>query len=224
MGFWGFIHIFVNRQKYEIMNTQQIEYIVSTASTMFVEQGIKTVRMDDIAKATKVSKRTLYETFSDKEGLLSQAMKHYFAKLDAERHYVSNDATNVLSAVLASSEFIILNSEIAWRTRMDLKRFYPSILEMIEKHNSEVNNREFKARLLQGIEEGLIRSNINIELAINMLRYVALGIVESDSRMALPTGLSQSQAFFESLVNFLRGIATNKGIELIDNHLQKIKI
>lgn len=188
---------------------------------MFVEHGIKTVRMDDIAKATKVSKRTLYEIFSDKEGLLSQAMKYYFARLDVERNNVSKDATNVLTAVLASSEFIILNSEVAWRTRMDLKRFYPSILEMIEKHNSEVNNREFKARLLKGIEEGLIRSNINIELAISMLRYVALGIVESDSRMALPTGLSQKQAFFESLVNFLRGIATSKGIELIDNHLQK---
>ncbi|MFI3277892.1 MAG: TetR/AcrR family transcriptional regulator [Rikenellaceae bacterium] len=203
------------------MQRQQIEYIVSTACTMFVEHGIKTVRMDDIAKATKVSKRTLYEIFSDKEGLLSQAMKYYFARLDVERNNVSKDATNVLTAVLASSEFIILNSEVAWRTRMDLKRFYPSILEMIEKHNSEVNNREFKARLLKGIEEGLIRSNINIELAISMLRYVALGIVESDSRMALPTGLSQKQAFFESLVNFLRGIATSKGIELIDNHLQK---
>ena len=45
---------------------------------MFATQGIKAVRMDDIARSLGVSKRTLYEQFGDKQGLLLLAMNRYF--------------------------------------------------------------------------------------------------------------------------------------------------
>ena len=44
----------------------QKEYIIERASEMFVANGIKSVRMDDIAHNLGVSKRTLYELFGDK--------------------------------------------------------------------------------------------------------------------------------------------------------------
>lgn len=37
---------------------------------IFLKQGIKAVRMDDIAQMMGISKRTLYELFGDKETLL----------------------------------------------------------------------------------------------------------------------------------------------------------
>ena len=49
----------------------QKERIIEQAMHMFVSQGIKSVRMDDIAQQLGVSKRTLYELFGDKEGLLA---------------------------------------------------------------------------------------------------------------------------------------------------------
>ena len=52
----------------------QKERIIEQAMHMFVSQGIKSVRMDDIAQQLGVSKRTLYELFGDKEGLLYLAM------------------------------------------------------------------------------------------------------------------------------------------------------
>ena len=45
----------------------QRDYIIDKATEMFVSQGIKSVRMDDIAQSLGVSKRTLYEMFGDKE-------------------------------------------------------------------------------------------------------------------------------------------------------------
>lgn len=52
------------------MTPPQKERIIDQAMHMFVSQGIKSVRMDDIAQQLGVSKRTLYEMFGDKEGLL----------------------------------------------------------------------------------------------------------------------------------------------------------
>ena len=39
----------------------QKEIIVSRAAKMFMAEGVKSVRMDDIAHELSVSKRTLYE-------------------------------------------------------------------------------------------------------------------------------------------------------------------
>ena len=47
------------------MTPPQKERIIDQAMHMFVSQGIKSVRMDDIAQQLGVSKRTLYEMFGD---------------------------------------------------------------------------------------------------------------------------------------------------------------
>ena len=58
----------------------QKERIIAQAMRMFVSQGIKSVRMDDIAQQLGVSKRTLYELFGDKESLLYREIfeKYYY--------------------------------------------------------------------------------------------------------------------------------------------------
>ena len=44
--------------------------ILVTAMSLFKREGIKRVKMDDIAQALSISKRTLYETYENKEQLL----------------------------------------------------------------------------------------------------------------------------------------------------------
>ena len=76
----------------------QKERIIEQAMHMFVSQGIKSVRMDDIAQQLGVSKRTLYELFGDKEGLFSAlvapvagALKEMF--LDIQERFHNFDAS-----------------------------------------------------------------------------------------------------------------------------------
>ena len=64
------------------MTPPQKERIIDQAMQMFATQGIKSVRMDDIAQHLGVSKRTLYELFGDKEGLLYLAMERYIPGTD----------------------------------------------------------------------------------------------------------------------------------------------
>ena len=57
--------------------TTQREKIVDHVWQMIITMGIKAVRMDDVANVMGMSKRTLYEMFGDKEGLLYLAMERY---------------------------------------------------------------------------------------------------------------------------------------------------
>ena len=48
--------------------------IVAKASEKFVREGCRRVTMDDISKELRISKRTLYETFANKEVLLEAVL------------------------------------------------------------------------------------------------------------------------------------------------------
>ena len=49
--------------------------ILKAAMTEFLHKGVKSVKMDDIANTLAISKRTLYEIYSNKEELLLEAVR-----------------------------------------------------------------------------------------------------------------------------------------------------
>lgn len=52
------------------------ERILHKAMSLFKQQGVKSVRMDDISRALGISKRTLYEVYDNKEQLLLEGLKN----------------------------------------------------------------------------------------------------------------------------------------------------
>ena len=81
------------------MTPPQKGRIIDQAMQMFVSQGIKSVLMDDIAQQLGVSKRTLYEMFGDKEGLLYLAMERYSERNRQRWNELTADAHDVLEAM-----------------------------------------------------------------------------------------------------------------------------
>ena len=124
----------------------QKERIIEQAMHMFVSQGIKSVRMDDIAQQLGVSKRTLYELFGDKEGLLYLAMDRYFEKKRIER---------------------LLNN---------LRKFYPAVHDKMTREGTAKSRRDLQEMLEKGIADGLFVDTINLDLAISVLYYTASAI------------------------------------------------
>ena len=50
------------------------EQIMETAFDVFTQRGIKDVSMDDIVRTLKISKKALYDYFSNKEDLVLQVL------------------------------------------------------------------------------------------------------------------------------------------------------
>lgn len=97
------------------MTPPQKERIIDQAMHMFVSQGIKSVRMDDIAQQLGVSKRTLYEMFGDKEGLLYLAMERYSERNRQRWNELTADARNVLEAMFMVLGEVMDNAEVSRR-------------------------------------------------------------------------------------------------------------
>ena len=78
------------------------EQVMTTALDMFSQYGIKSVSMDDIARNTGISKRTIYEFFEDKETLLQEAIKYHNNTM---RKYLVNWKKDRLRLLTFSSFF-----------------------------------------------------------------------------------------------------------------------
>ena len=198
----------------------QKERIIEQAMHMFVSQGIKSVRMDDIAQQLGVSKRTLYELFGDKEGLLYLAMDRYFEKKRIERAAVCAHARNVLEAMFMVLGGVMDNAEVIQRLLNNLRKFYPAVHDKMTREGTAKSRRDLQEMLEKGIADGLFVDTINLDLALSVLYYTASAItVRKD--LILPAGMTEREAFVQIISNFFRGISTTKGLLLVDDYLKR---
>lgn len=181
---------------------------------MFIAEGIRSVRMDDIASRLSVSKRTLYELFGDKENLLFEAMRHLGEEIDAHHRQICADAHDILEEVfLVLRDMMEISGEV-YCVMANLRKFYPAIWNRMEEEQREYHRCKLRERLEQGIADGLFRDDFNVDLAISMLYYMATELMNR-SEIMIPEGMSSPAAFTQILVCFFRGIATPRGGELI---------
>lgn len=188
--------------------------VIETATQMFHTQGIRNVTMDDIAHRLTMSKRTLYQLFADKEDLLLACIIKHEGDL---RHHLSNiisQSTNVLDFLLIifkakMQEF----DEITPSFFADLTK-YPRVKEHIE-HNKQLQEDEAVAFLERGINQGLFRKGVNFHIVTRLL--------SSTMEVCIQNGLadqySQSEIFLNTILPYIRGCATLKGVDMIDHFL-----
>lgn len=203
----------------------QRDAIIKSAAEMFVEQGIKAVRVDDIARHIGVSKRTLYEQFGDKEELLYQCLSYYAREQDRRHAELGAQAENILEAMLLVFGKVMETAEVGLRLQSNLRRFYPRVYErLMDEHRRQKGLEQFKIALRRGVEEGYFQGGgyLDFDLAITLLRYSVEGLVIRKD-VLLSHNMSTNDALVFLVVNFLRGISTEKGIRFIDDFLEKQK-
>lgn len=194
----------------------QKEHIIESAMQMFVRQGIKSVRMDDIAQELGVSKRTLYELFGDKEELLYLCLRRHMTIVNEAVVERASQAANLLEAVLTGFFGMTQYSETNSRIFGNLKKFYPDVHERLHRELGAIGTERFKRAIERCVEQGLLDNKTNIDLAITMLYYMAAGIIARKD-VIMPEGVSVREAFFSVVILFFRGISTPEGMRIIDN-------
>lgn len=178
--------------------------------------------MDDIASRAGISKRTLYEEFADKEELVELAVRSYFGRLAQQNDKIARESPNILVAFIEVAYHILSCAESSWRLHNTLKRFNRVMYDRIFASEAEFHH-EFVDALNDGVKDGYFSPRTNMELAVRMLYIIGASIVHEDQRVALPEGITPRKAFLELSINFMRGISTQKGLEIIDKHLESRK-
>lgn len=195
------------------------EMIIEQAAKMFAEQGIKSIRMDDIAKTLGVSKRTLYEMFEDKEELLYLSIRYMQQQRMDKVEAKLRENTDSLGYLFESIEMMMGNRELHRRISNNLSKFYPATFERVRKESEERSGKVLYSLIEHYIDCGLIVPTVDIRLSVTILYYTTTTIVSTADNMSLPDGVTLEDAMAYTIINFFRGIATIKGVQQIDDYL-----
>ncbi len=204
-------------------NTEsQRDYIIRRAAEMFLEQGIKVVRMDDIAHELGMSKRTLYEMFGDKRELLEQCLEHHLANV---RRYTTEKIATAANVVEEIIIMIRLAHQVNDRCRMfmhSLDKYYPEIAERFRERQAQNGSERFHRMLQRGLDEGIFQADMNVEFTETIFSMTLQGLASS-AKVKLPEGITMKDAMSYIIANFFRGLSTEKGLRMVDEYKLKNK-
>ena len=192
--------------------------IINQAGELFVNHGIKRISMDEIASKLGISKRTIYQNFKDKEDLLLQYIRQLeLMKIEYIKDISKNEKTVVhvfLRTIEMHKEFGFFNIKFI----DDVKKYYPKAKqELIDQQSRGIIF--IKQFLEEGIKQGVIRKDLNIEVVSFLLQDSNRTFIDA-SRLTNKT-FSDWDLFFTSMINFIRGISASAGIEIVDTFLTK---
>ena len=201
----------------------QRERVVQHVAQVIVSLGIKSVRMDDVANELGMSKRTLYELFGDKEELLYEGIVCYMEQRYAELSAKARKMNNILEMLLESVRSLCNNGhsgDVDCRLTTNLKKFYPNVHERVQRYHADRGLSGLQHALDKGREEGYLDEHVDIELMARLFLTTA-GALMSNRDIVLPENVTREEAFGAMVVNFLRGLASQKGLQLIDEILAR---
>ena len=192
------------------------EQILKVATREFTTIGVKSVKMDDIARKLKISKRTLYEIYDNKEQLLLESVARRIHEFDATlERFDSSGEKQVIDILL---EFYRLQMEELRDMNPvyyeDLHK-YPRVMSFLEQVNKEhkAHSKDFFKR---GVLEGYFRNDFNYELISLLGNNVMQNVMESK----LYKTYSLQDIFRNVVMLFIRGLCTAKGILELDRQLE----
>ena len=196
--------------------------ITATALEQFLSKGIKEVKMDDIASLLSVSKRTIYELFSDKEQLLLESLKLYNETMREEAKKKIRESEHILDIILK------LYTIYVERLKCMNKKFFVEIEKYpnIRKRNREreaKNDKKFIAWMEMGRKQGLFRDDANFEILLYILRrdLQTIFLVNIKGEQNELSKYSTEELGRTLILFYLRGISTPKGQEFIEDYLKK---
>lgn len=188
--------------------------ILAKANALMATYGISSVTMDDIAKECHISKRTLYEQIPDKRTLVWQCVLYDRDCKSAEAQKLVMQTATTLEALLHIYRHVRKNLEESTSVfYKDMHRLYPELAKKCKEMHRE-QAHALSRFLSKGVEEGMFRNDINFELAADVFLVQSSSLIKEFSLTANSNVVLMLNTAFKI---FLRGIATQKGLEIIDN-------
>jgi AcrR family transcriptional regulator len=195
----------------------QTERIILGGEELFLQAGIKSVTMDDIAKHLGMSKKTIYQFFKDKNELVIALVKKKLQDDEEQMNALINQSANVIEAMI---NMMKCSEEIFSRINPivihDMQKYHPDAWKVFQHFKSGVIVHSLEELLDKGIKQGYIRPDIDVKIiAMMRVAQVEMGFNASLFPVAEFNTWKVQQQFLE---HFNYGICTLKGYKLLNEY------
>jgi TetR/AcrR family transcriptional regulator, cholesterol catabolism regulator len=198
------------------------ERILEKATDLFMRYGIRSITMDEIAGQLGISKKTIYQFFTDKDEMVEAIVDIEVKTNELECLRFKGESENAIHEIFIAMKM----------TEEMLKAMNPLIMYDLEKHHPKAYRKfrnykyEFMYQVIvqnleRGIREELYRPELNVDIiAKHRIESAFMGFNQD----IFPHNKYRiSEIGYELGIFFLHGITTAKGKKLIEKYSQGIK-
>jgi AcrR family transcriptional regulator len=189
---------------------------------LFAKKGCKTITMDDIAASLGISKRTIYENFTDKESLLEACLHDFY----------DNDELNIMQVLHSSDNIIVAIFKLLENTSKFLFQLKFNFFNEMQKYYPETFNKTvlvYKQRFIENTEkllqkgktDGIVRKEVHPVIMAVLINEIF--IIVHNKEIFAGYGFDKKHAMQVCMGCITRGMFTEKGIQILDEHILEHK-
>lgn len=198
------------------------ERIKQKADELFRSYGIKSVTMDEIATRLGVSKKTIYQSFADKDELVDEVIGELLSFNQSCCNRDRAKATDAIHEVFLAMEMIQqmfenMNPVILY----DMERNHPVTFQKFLQHKHKFLFQVLKDNIERGKKEELYRADINTEV-IAKIRLETM-MLPFNQEVFPKNKFNLVDLERQLIEHYLFGVSTMKGYKLILKYQQQSK-
>jgi TetR/AcrR family transcriptional regulator, cholesterol catabolism regulator len=193
------------------------ERILAKSADLFMRYGIRSITMDEIATTLGISKKTIYQFFTDKDDLVFAVIEQEIGKNEDECLQYRDAASDAIHEIFLAVED--LEELLAYTNPLmlyDLEKYHPRAFQKIKEYKYQFLYDATTENLRRGIEEGLYRKDIQKDIVAKSRVEAAFLVFNAD--LFPHSRYSMSEVNFELALLFMHGVATENGKKLIEQY------
>lgn len=177
--------------------------------------GIRSITMDDIAREMGVSKKTIYQLFSDKQEMVAEIVRTHCQETSCQMQEVENQTVNAVESLLIGTSHMRQQMSQMHPTFLyDLQKYMPGAWQTFVEFKERVIITTLEGNIRRGQAEGLFRADANPEVLARLrLEQVQMAfdptIFPSDQFQ-----LANVQEQF--IMHYIRGLVTPRGLDFLE--------
>jgi AcrR family transcriptional regulator len=139
--------------------------ILEKATQLFMQYGIRSITMDEIAAQLGISKKTIYQFFTDKDAMVEAVVDEEMKQNEQDCREFSLTAENAVHEIFQAMDGIeemlkTMNPQLIH----DLEKHHPAAFKRLKQYKYQFLYTMIMENLARGIRENLYRTDLNADI------------------------------------------------------------
>jgi AcrR family transcriptional regulator len=190
------------------------------AKELFLRFGIRSVSMDDIATQLGMSKKTIYQYFTDKNELVDEVVEDDIQHMQADCVSSFAEAKDAIDEIFITVDRLMdqlsnMNPMLIY----DLEKFHVRAYQRFMEHKNKFLLQVIRRNMERGITEELYRPDLNVDV-LSKFRLDSM-MIAFNIDLYPPSRYNLAEVTQLIIEHFVFGLASLKGHKLILKYQQQ---
>lgn len=192
--------------------------ILQKANDLFMRYGIRSITMDEIAAQLGISKKTIYQFFTDKDEIVEAVVGLEIKKNELECKHFRDNSENALHEIfIAVDEMQEMMQAMNPLIMYDLEKHHPKSYKKFKDYKYHFLYSQIKGNLERGMSEEIYRPDMKVDIIAK--HRIESAFMAFNQDLFPQNRYKISDVCYELAMQFLYSIVTAKGKKLFEKYL-----